>query len=164
MAASASCADGNTIAVGAVSYSNSRVYMYGKPSAGWISGNETTQAVQSEGVLGDGFGAATALTAAGSLLVVGTPAAPARPEGGQGTTYVFGRIGGSAAGIGSALECGVRPADRRDAERAAGGDDDQRRHGSAERGQRCRQWAVHRNAELFHRVADRSGVRAALRV
>jgi hypothetical protein len=41
--------------VGAVSYSSSRVYMYGKPAAGWISGNETTQAVQSDGVLGDGF-------------------------------------------------------------------------------------------------------------
>ncbi len=50
--------------------------------------------MRSDGAFGDDFGAATALTANGSLLVVGTPAAPARPEGGQGTAYVFG---GSAA-------------------------------------------------------------------
>jgi hypothetical protein len=61
--------------------------------------------LQSDGVFGDDFGAATALTANGSLLVVGTPAAPARPEGGQGTTYVFG--GSAAAALASVAPSSV---------------------------------------------------------
>lgn len=86
---------GNTIVVGAVGEADVRgaAYVFVEPPAGWAGAlTETAKLTASDGVQGDGFGSAVAVS--GGTVVVGAPG----DDGMRGAAYVFGKPPGGWSG------------------------------------------------------------------
>ena len=76
---------GDTIAVGAPG--KEAIYIFQKPSGGWTDTHEIARLTPSNGVLGDAFGQAVAIS--GDTIVVGSRLATAGGNQYQGTAYVY---------------------------------------------------------------------------
>jgi len=88
-------ADGSTVVAGAL-YANvggesqqGAAYVFVRPAGGWATATETAKLTASDGAFAGHFGAAVAVSADGSVVVVGAP--------GQGAAYVFVRPAGGWA-------------------------------------------------------------------
>lgn len=83
---------GDTVVVGAVHDNTSQgsAYVFVKPGGGWATGTETAKLTASDGVAGDQFGIAVAIS--GATIVVGADHANIGINGDQGAAYVFGPL------------------------------------------------------------------------
>jgi hypothetical protein len=89
--------DGSTIAAGEIERNlgpnneEGAVYIFAKPSAGWISATQTAKLRALDGQMGQLFGWSVSLSNDGAVLAVGAPNASnnSNPDGDTGALYVF---------------------------------------------------------------------------
>jgi hypothetical protein len=91
-------ADGSTVVAGAPNakiagaVNQGAVYIFDKPSTGWIGGLETAKLVATDGATSNALGHAVASSSDGTTVVAGAAAA----AGGKGVAYEFGGSGSGA--------------------------------------------------------------------